>query len=694
VDAAVLMFRSKTDALLYSLSSLASLFSLDAAFVIDLVRDIYEAFVILSFFSLLVEYLGGERSLLILVHGRKPIPHVFPFNLFFSPLDISDPYTFLGLKRGVLQYVQIKPILAVVTVVLKSFNKFDDGKLAWDNGYTWVSATYNISVFLSLYCLGMFWSGLSEDLQSFRVTSKFICIKGIIFFSFWQGLAISILVAAGWIRQIGPVRDEQYIALAVQDMLICLEMPLFALGHAYAFSPKDYIDPFSSYQSRLPAYYAVRDAIGMFDVISDSLTTIRGTGYGYQTFEPSEGVMHQGLGRERRSRAGLRYTKGGKKKYWLPQRVAADMSRDGTAGARHQGPGKTLRRWLDKKRMEREGYAPLLRSDAQEVVHEDPDLEAAEEESDSMFGPLGKIIGSLDKDDLKNPGDAIGHAGHLVSNQASTGLHYFNAAETEEIDSEEETKDVSFSDVDESGEDEKLYVSSRELKHGDYAFPNVDIRQEEARKQRWNDDEEMLKRYKQRKGQKERLARAQGSRGRKSKGGSTAEEQTTGEEIRDTEAVCKPAGVVDLVVEDSMAEERERIRERRRGDPALRAGQRTRIFRREWESGQDADSPQTEMEAEERPPKASTSKSSRSKAKSSKSQEDTNTDTRYGKDLHDTINERVQSDDRKKQNSDAGKNSAERNDGSISKVESAEVGKVETIATEVEAPADTEIKAR
>lgn len=56
-------------------------------------------------------------------------------------------------------------------------------------------------MFLSLYCLAMFWACLSEDLAPFRVTSKFICIKGIIFFSFWQGLAISILVAIGAIKQ-------------------------------------------------------------------------------------------------------------------------------------------------------------------------------------------------------------------------------------------------------------------------------------------------------------------------------------------------------------------------------------------------------------------------------------------------------------------------------------------------------------
>lgn len=672
---------------------------MDAAFVIDLVRDIYEAFVILSFFSLLVEYLGGERSLLILVHGRRPTPHVFPVNLFFSPLDISDPYTFLGLKRGILQYVQIKPILAVITVVLKSIGKYDDGKLAWGNGYTWVSATYNISVFLSLYCLGMFWAGLSEDLSPFRVTSKFLCIKGIIFFSFWQGLAISILVAAGWIRQIGPVRDEEYISLAVQDMLICLEMPLFALGHAYAFSPKDYIDPFSSYQSRLPAYYAIRDAVGMFDVVSDSLTTIRGTGYGYQTFEPSEGVMHQGLGRERRSRAGLRYTGGGKAKYWLPQRVAIDTSRDGEAGSRHQGPGKTLRRWLDRKRFEREGYAPLLRSDAQEVVHTDPDLEAAEDEEQnhSTFGPLGSMIAHVDKDTLRKPGKLVGQAGHWASDQANNGLEYFNAGDEEDFDSEEEGKMVSFSDVDESGEDEKLYTSSRELKHGDYAFPNVDIQGEEARKQRWSDDEAMLQRHKKRKGQKNKIGRVLGRKDPNSKSSKKADDASNAitEQGVDSakDANGKPAGVVDLLVADSKAEERERLRERRRGDPALRAGQRTRIFRREWESGgKNSEEQITEMEEEERPPKASSSLK-----ESSKGGEEAESDSRYHKDYHASVNARVEGDVYKEQHPKALQSngghlsSGEERADDTAKVESGEVGKTDQISKTVEAPSEPDL---
>lgn len=108
---------------IYAISSLIALFSLDAAFVIDALRDVYEvchhsaawvthaltkaarpkAFVIYCFFQLLLAYLGGERSLLILLYGRPPKPHLFPITIFKREMDPSDPFTFLFLKRGILR---------------------------------------------------------------------------------------------------------------------------------------------------------------------------------------------------------------------------------------------------------------------------------------------------------------------------------------------------------------------------------------------------------------------------------------------------------------------------------------------------------------------------------------------------------------------------------------------------------------
>ncbi|CAJ0839138.1 1738_t:CDS:2 [Entrophospora sp. SA101] len=115
---------------IYAISSWISLTSTNAAFYVDAIRDIYEAFVIYCFFNLLVNCLGGERSLLILLHGRPPTPHLFPVNFFLRDIDIGDPYAFLFIKRGILQYVYVKPILSLLTMLLKWANTYQDGHIA------------------------------------------------------------------------------------------------------------------------------------------------------------------------------------------------------------------------------------------------------------------------------------------------------------------------------------------------------------------------------------------------------------------------------------------------------------------------------------------------------------------------------------------------------------------------------------
>ncbi|KAF8528401.1 DUF300-domain-containing protein [Hysterangium stoloniferum] len=354
---------------IYAIASFISLFSLNAAFFIDAIRDVYEAFVIYVFFQLLIGYLGGERSLLILLHGRPPVHPIFPLNLFKRELDASDPYTYLWLKRGILQYVQVKPILAAATIILKALGKFDEGNLKAGSGYLYISIAYNISIGVALYCLAMFWMVVNTDLKPFRPMPKFLCVKGILFFSFWQSFLISILVAADVIQRLGPYTEPSYISLALTDLLICLEMPLFAIAHMYAFSHTDYIDHHLQYAGRMPLRHAFRDAFGLKDVFEDIKATFGGEGMDYRAFEPAEGKMHQGSGRDRRIRAGLRYAHGGRRKYWLPMRDA-DVAAE--SGVQRGGGG-----------LGEEAYAPQLEGQARAAVR-DETTAASDDEDDGL----------------------------------------------------------------------------------------------------------------------------------------------------------------------------------------------------------------------------------------------------------------------------------------------------------------------
>lgn len=304
---------------LYSIASWLSLLSFTAASFIDPVRDVYEAFVIYCFFNLLVNYLNGERSIIISTHGREPKAHPWPMNYVLSPCDISDPYTFLTIKRGILQYAWLKPVLALATVIMKATGTFQEGYIGITSGYLWSGIFYNISITVSLYCLAMFWMCLHEDLLPFRPVPKFLVIKLVIFASYWQGFLLSLVVWAGLIPD-RPGYSSDNISLAIQDFLTCIEMPFFAIAHWYAFDVMDYTDP-SIASARMPIAYAARDSFGPLDLIVDSKETLFGSKYGYRLFDPGEGVIAHAEGRGRMSRIkeGLRYERGGQGKHWVPQ---------------------------------------------------------------------------------------------------------------------------------------------------------------------------------------------------------------------------------------------------------------------------------------------------------------------------------------------------------------------------------------
>ena len=278
-----------------------------------------QAFTIYTFFQLLINYLGGERALIIMTHGREPVHHLWPLNHVLPRVDISDPYTFLAIKRGILQYAWLKPVLGVAAIIMKATGTYQEGYIGLNSGYLWSGLVYNVSVTVSLYSLGLFWVCMHNDLKPFRPVPKFLCIKLIIFASYWQGFFLSILVWLGAIPDNVQGYTPDNLAAAIQDALICIEMPIFAVAHWYAFSWHDFADDSVS-AARMPVKYAVRDSFGVRDLIADSRETFSGDNYGYRVFDSGDKIMAHEASRSRlaRLKAGMRYERGGKGKYWIP----------------------------------------------------------------------------------------------------------------------------------------------------------------------------------------------------------------------------------------------------------------------------------------------------------------------------------------------------------------------------------------
>ena len=180
---------------------------------------------------------------------------------------MTNSSTFLLVKRGVIQYVVFRPIIGILIVVLRLAGLYDEGYIAWQSGYMWVSIFYNLSICCALYFLVLFYMQAKIDLAPYRPLPKFICVKSLVFFTFWQGLLI------GLVMRIANVDDrvKHTAAQYIQDTLLCLEMPLFAWMHYYAFPCTDYED--ARLSSRVLFPFAVRDALGVLDIVCDAKTT-------------------------------------------------------------------------------------------------------------------------------------------------------------------------------------------------------------------------------------------------------------------------------------------------------------------------------------------------------------------------------------------------------------------------------------
>ncbi len=70
----------------------------------------------------------------------------------------------------------------------------------------------NFSICYAFIVLGNFYYTLKDKLMPCEPVGKFLCIKFVIFFSFWQSVAISGMVTFGWIKQMGESLLSLYLS--------------------------------------------------------------------------------------------------------------------------------------------------------------------------------------------------------------------------------------------------------------------------------------------------------------------------------------------------------------------------------------------------------------------------------------------------------------------------------------------------
>ncbi|KCV69728.1 hypothetical protein H696_04134 [Fonticula alba] len=295
----------------------------------ELVTSFYEGFVVLCFFYLLVGYLGGEGMVTRRLERRrqaspsddpdaldldlpegfpsagdtsneagdassssyrqhpsqvKPeplcLPRVAVFARMFPSVSYDVRVFFRFLKHLILQYVVIMPLIAVIQISFDIYwlSKYP-GTFDAHTVYTVLNIIRMVSVTLSLLGLLRFYNVFGPDLLPFRPLPKFLCIKAVIFLSFYQRLLFQ------FIEWVLPADSGMAVSgHTINSFMIAIEMAGAAILHMMYFSYSDYLHLSSRSEDRA-------------DDRLDAATTTTGGGGGDEMFVRSTG------GPELRSRA-------------------------------------------------------------------------------------------------------------------------------------------------------------------------------------------------------------------------------------------------------------------------------------------------------------------------------------------------------------------------------------------------------
>merc|ERR1711871_958603 len=148
---------------IYSLQSSLSLALPNLSIFLGAVRDSYEAYVIYTFMALLISVLGGEAALVDILENVRPFKHPWPLTQCMPSLQPGRAFM-RSCKMGTLQFVFIKPLTAVLAIVLYHYGLYEEGNFAIDQGYLYLCFINNVSVSVSLYSLVLFYMATAEAL--------------------------------------------------------------------------------------------------------------------------------------------------------------------------------------------------------------------------------------------------------------------------------------------------------------------------------------------------------------------------------------------------------------------------------------------------------------------------------------------------------------------------------------------------
>uniref|UniRef100_A0A7S2XES0 Transmembrane protein 184C n=1 Tax=Lotharella oceanica TaxID=641309 RepID=A0A7S2XES0_9EUKA len=230
---------------IFSAESFLALCFIQQAPVMRMLREFYEAFALFSFTQYVITYLGSAYNLAhMLAEEKDPVRHVFPF-CCFKTWPKGGKFLYYTLM-GILQYIPISICITTVGLVCWYMGTYGDGSFDARTAYVYLTFVQNFSQVWALYCLVLLYKATRTRLRDINPLRKFLCIKLIVFFTWWQSFLITVLTRVSMISEADSEIKEHWnsdaghmlqdpIGEGLTNLVICIEMVFFALAHKFAY---------------------------------------------------------------------------------------------------------------------------------------------------------------------------------------------------------------------------------------------------------------------------------------------------------------------------------------------------------------------------------------------------------------------------------------------------------------------------
>ncbi|KAJ3893147.1 DUF300-domain-containing protein [Lentinula edodes] len=183
----------------------------------------FKAFTLSAFLMLLIEFVadsgsGHNPESSIARKGKRNLP--FPFcHWRYRP---TKPYFMYTLKWAVLQYVILRPAISITGIICQAFNVLCESSgfnVHYANVY--LEAIDFVTISIALYGLILFYALTREELAGRRPLAKFLAIKLIVMFTWYQSFVFDAL--EGRVIHATEYWSETNIADGLNALTICIE---------------------------------------------------------------------------------------------------------------------------------------------------------------------------------------------------------------------------------------------------------------------------------------------------------------------------------------------------------------------------------------------------------------------------------------------------------------------------------------